>query len=63
MRAKYQVHKGKGLLQALGHRLLLGHAAAHGNNQPWLLLFYMLQSPYIAEHPVFRMFPYRAGVE
>ena len=61
--AKDDIHKGIALFQALRHVLLLGHAAAHGDDNRRPAALDVLQSAHVAEHPVLRVFPHGAGVE
>ena len=42
---------------------LLGHAAAHTDGQPRILLLEFLQRTDVAEDPLLRVFPYGAGIE
>ena len=63
MGAKDQIHHRVGLLQFLGHVLLLHHAAADGDDLAGAGLLAVVQSAHIAQHPHFRVFPDGAGVD
>ena len=63
MRAEDQIHHRVGLLQLLGHVLLLHHAAADGDDLAGAGLLAVVQSAHIAQHPHFRVLPDGAGVD
>ena len=52
-----------GFLDALGHPLLLGHAAAQGDDLLGVLLFGVGQDAQVAEHPLLGVLPDGAGVQ
>ena len=61
--AEDDIHKGIALLKALGHVLLLRHAAAHGDDGGGMAALDVLQGPHVAKDPVLGVFPHSAGVE
>ena len=63
MGAEDQIHKGVALPQFLRHMLLLDHAPAKTDDQPRMAALEIFQRPHVAEHPVLRMLPHRAGVK
>ena len=54
---------GIGFFDPLRHPLLLGHAAAQGDDLLRVLLLRVGQRPQVAEHPVLRVLPDGAGIE
>ena len=63
MGAEHQPHKRIAVPDAAGHRLLLHHAAAQGDQQARFPAFQGFERPDIAEHPVLRVLPHGTGVE
>lgn len=63
LRAKDQVHIGKGLFQPLHHVLLPGHAPADADDLPRMPPLRVGQGAHIAKDPLLRVFPHGAGVQ
>ena len=61
--AKYHIHKGKALIEPVGHILLLHHAAANSNAKGRVLVLLLFQGPHVAKDPLFRVLPDAAGIE
>ena len=62
MRPEHQIHHGIGLLQLLGHVLLLHHAAAHRDYLTRALLFAVVKLPDVSQNAHLRVLAHRAGV-
>ena len=63
MGAEHQVHVAVGFPHPLADPLLLGHAAAQGDDLLRVFLFRVGQDTQIAEHPLLRVLPDGAGVQ
>ena len=63
MGAEHQVHMAVGFLHPLGHPLLLGHAAAQGDDLLRVFLLRVGQNAQVAEHPLLRVLPDGTGVQ
>ena len=63
VRAEDQIHDGIGMLDPLGHVLLLHHAAADRDDLIWAGLLAVVQSADIAEHAHLGMFAHGTGVD
>ena len=61
--AEHQVHKRKGLLDALGNVLLLHHTAAQGDHRVRVLRLIGLERPHVAKHSILCVLPHGAGVK
>ena len=63
MSAKHQIHIRKALFNPFGHVFLFHHATTQCNNHARVTALLVFQGAYVAEHPVFRVFPYGTGVK
>ena len=63
MRSEHDVHHPEGVFELVLHRLLLGHAAAHGDDEVRIFGLVVGQRAHVSVDPLLGVLPDGAGVE